>query len=79
MVRCWVLLFFHTSWSDIKPLRDCGSDEKILLFVKINPAHLLTESLKKEIKMEIRSEMSPRHVPDDIIAVPDIPVSPCTK
>jgi acetoacetyl-CoA synthetase len=33
----------------------------------------LTEALKKEINTTIRSDYSPRHVPDEIITVPDIP------
>ncbi|WP_236974361.1 acetoacetate--CoA ligase [Membranihabitans maritimus] len=43
------------------------------LFVKLSPDQDLTPELKKNIKTKLRSECSPRHVPDQIIEVPDIP------
>lgn len=43
------------------------------LFVKLKEGSELTDSLKKTIINTIRSETSPRHVPDEIIAVADIP------
>lgn len=43
------------------------------LFVQLQSGNTITEQLKKEISNRIRSENSPRHVPDEIIAVPDIP------
>jgi acetoacetyl-CoA synthetase len=43
------------------------------LFVVMNEGLSLTEELKKKINHTIRSEYSPRHVPDEVIAVPDIP------
>lgn len=33
----------------------------------------MTESLKQDIKKTLRTQASPRHVPDKIIEVPDIP------
>jgi acetoacetyl-CoA synthetase len=36
---------------------------------------LCTPEFKKEIVMRLRSERSPRHVPDEIVEVPDIPVT----
>lgn len=43
------------------------------LFVALKEGFTLTEDLKKRIAQQLRSDYSPRHVPDTIIAVPDIP------
>ena len=43
------------------------------LFVIMKPGCELTADLKTHIKKTIRSAYSPRHVPDEIIQVPDIP------
>jgi acetoacetyl-CoA synthetase len=43
------------------------------LFVVMKPGYKLDEELKKKIGATLRSEYSPRHVPDDIIEVTDIP------
>jgi acetoacetyl-CoA synthetase len=43
------------------------------LFVVMKEGNELTEDIKKEINTVLRNDYSPRHVPDDIIAVPDIP------
>jgi acetoacetyl-CoA synthetase len=43
------------------------------LFVQLAPGSELTEELVAEIKAAIRSQASPRHVPDEIIAVPGVP------
>lgn len=43
------------------------------LFVVMKEGNQLTEALKKKINSTLRSDYSPRHVPDDIIEVPDIP------
>lgn len=43
------------------------------LFVVMQDNVALTDELKKKINTTIRSDYSPRHVPDEIIAVPDIP------
>ena len=43
------------------------------LFVKLAPDHQLSEDLISRIKSLLRTTYSPRHVPDKIIAVPDIP------
>jgi len=48
-------------------------DQRILLFVKLKEGDRLTESLKQDIKNALRTQASPRHVPDKIIEVPDIP------
>ncbi len=43
------------------------------LFVLLQEGVELNQSLINEIKGTLRSEYSPRHVPDELIAVPDIP------
>ncbi|MEU7764075.1 acetoacetate--CoA ligase [Nocardia sp. NPDC049190] len=43
------------------------------LFVVLAPGAELTEDLKSRINSTIRTEVSPRHVPDEIISAPGIP------
>jgi acetoacetyl-CoA synthetase len=45
------------------------------LFVKMAAGKICTDDFKKEIVKRLRSERSPRHVPDEIVEVPDIPVT----
>jgi acetoacetyl-CoA synthetase len=49
-------------------------DERVVLFLKMKDNIQLTEALVKEIKVKIRSELSPRHVPSFILSIDDIPV-----
>ena len=53
--------------------RDVGADLEILLFVRLKPGVVFDAALEQRIKQAIRTGTSPRHVPDAIIAVPDIP------
>lgn len=49
-------------------------DESIMsLFVVLEEATELTEKVKKEIGASIRENCSPRHVPDEIFAIEEIP------
>ncbi len=48
-------------------------DERIVLFVKLHKGNSLNETLAATVKKEIRQRCSPRHVPEVIIATPDIP------
>jgi acetoacetyl-CoA synthetase len=43
------------------------------LFVQLVPGEELTDELRAEITAAIRQQASPRHVPDEIIAVPGVP------
>ncbi|SEP00851.1 acetoacetate--CoA ligase [Trujillonella endophytica] len=43
------------------------------LFVQLAPGAELTEALVGRIREAIRSQASPRHVPDEVIAVPAVP------
>ncbi|SFI59266.1 acetoacetate--CoA ligase [Thermoflavimicrobium dichotomicum] len=49
------------------------SESEMLLFVVLKNGKTLDEERKKEIKQRIRSNCSPRHIPNDIYEVPDIP------
>jgi acetoacetyl-CoA synthetase len=48
-------------------------DVRIVLFLKLEPEVSLTEDLATEIKKAIRKGCSPRHVPQKIIPIKDIP------
>lgn len=43
------------------------------LFVKIKKDIILTENIKQQINTQLKTEYSPRHIPDTIIQVKDIP------
>jgi acetoacetyl-CoA synthetase len=49
------------------------NDVRIILFILMNKNFYLTEDLFKKIKIQIRNNASPRHVPSKIIVVNDIP------
>ncbi len=48
-------------------------DERVILFVKLNPGHSLDELLIKKIVSNIRSQCSPRHVPAIILETAGVP------
>jgi acetoacetyl-CoA synthetase len=50
-----------------------GKPSYMPLFVVLRDGHTLDEALVKKIKTSIRETLSPRHVPDDVFAVPDVP------
>jgi acetoacetyl-CoA synthetase len=52
--------------------REGGAGE-LLLFVVLRDGVTLDEGLEKRIKGALRSELSPRHAPDTIVAVPAVP------
>tara|TARA_E500000331_G_scaffold86240_1_gene81884 strand:+ start:5681 stop:7651 length:1971 start_codon:yes stop_codon:yes gene_type:complete len=49
------------------------SDTRVVLFVRLRDGLTLNESLQTEIKRTIRANTTPRHVPEKILQVPDIP------
>ncbi len=49
------------------------NDIRIILFVILNPNYQLDDKLLKKLKLQIRKNASPRHVPRKIIQVNDIP------
>ena len=52
------------------------TDERVLLFVKMEMGKNLTDELVGRIKKGIREDLSARHVPAVIKECPDVPVSP---
>ena len=49
------------------------NDVRIILFIVLNAKHVFDEDLLKKIRIQIRKNASPRHVPSKIIVVDDIP------
>src|SRR5690625_2531792 len=49
------------------------------LFISLKDGDELTESLKREINEKIRNDCSPRHVPDDIILIEEVPYTLTNK
>ncbi len=49
------------------------NDIRIILFIVMQPKYNLSENLINKIKIEIRKNASPRHVPNKVIEVKDIP------
>ena len=48
-------------------------DQRVILFVKLNPGVPLTEALKDRIRKTLREKASPRHVPAIIMEMPSAP------
>lgn len=52
-----------------------GSEDALLLFVVLQDGAALDDRLKARINQALRTQLSPRHVPDEIWAVPQIPTT----
>ena len=52
---------------------DAGADGHLFLFVQLAPGRELDAGLEAEIRAAIAEALSPRHQPDEILAVPDVP------
>ncbi|MBZ0275320.1 MAG: acetoacetate--CoA ligase [Anaerolineae bacterium] len=50
-----------------------GRESYLPLFVVMRDGHTLDDDLKGRIKQKLRQDVSPRHVPDDIIVIPEVP------
>ena len=50
-----------------------GGDGRLLLFVVLRPGLELDEDLERRIRDSVRRELSPRHVPDEIRAIAEVP------
>jgi acetoacetyl-CoA synthetase len=50
-----------------------GRDARLLLFVVMKTEHELNDRLESRLRSAIRSGLSPRHVPDEIHQIADIP------
>ena len=53
--------------------QNLNNDVRIVLFLKLQNDHVLTENLKEKVVNQIRTNLTPRHVPAKVVAVPDIP------
>ncbi|MCJ7511070.1 MAG: acetoacetate--CoA ligase [Dehalococcoidia bacterium] len=50
-----------------------GSEGRLLLFVVLRSETSLDEQLQARIREKLRQEISPRYVPDEIYAIPEVP------
>jgi acetoacetyl-CoA synthetase len=50
-----------------------GDGSRMTLFVVLRDGAALDEGLESEIRRRIRDDCSPRHVPDEVVAAPEIP------
>ena len=50
-----------------------NNDTRIIVFVTLNTNKLLTNNLIKRIKLKVKRNCSPKHIPSKIIAVKEIP------
>jgi acetoacetyl-CoA synthetase len=50
-----------------------GRPSCMVLFVQLRPQHLLDETLRQRIRLALRTGLSVRHVPDNILQVPLVP------
>jgi acetoacetyl-CoA synthetase len=73
---------FYSALQDIADIQDSlvvhlddpsGGMGALLLFVQLRPGSHLDDALRSRIVCELRQRLSPRHTPDDIIGVPEIP------
>ncbi|MFZ1910500.1 MAG: acetoacetate--CoA ligase [Burkholderiales bacterium] len=53
--------------------QDWEGDVRVVLFVKLREGQTLDENLTNRIKKRIRDNATPRHVPDKVLQVADIP------
>jgi acetoacetyl-CoA synthetase len=53
--------------------QESGSDVRVVLFVRLREGHTLDDALRDRIRMHIRANTSPHHVPKVIVQVTDIP------
>jgi len=56
-----------------------GDDTRIILFVKMREGDCFNAEIAERIRTRIRDNLSPRHVPDKIQSVPDIPLTSTGK
>jgi len=53
--------------------QNINQDERIILFIKLKDNEILSEKIKNEIREMIKVKCSPRHIPELIIQIRDIP------
>jgi acetoacetyl-CoA synthetase len=50
-----------------------GGNGELLLYVQLRPGAVLDDALRRRIATALRTELSPRHIPDAIVELPVIP------
>ena len=50
-----------------------GGNGELLLYVQLRPGAELDEPLRRSIATALRTSLSPRHIPDTLVAVPAVP------
>ena len=50
-----------------------GAEGRLLLFIQLVPGKTLDGDLAGRLKAALRQQLSPRHVPDEIVTVPGVP------
>jgi acetoacetyl-CoA synthetase len=58
---------------DVPNGEDSGDGSRMTLFVVLREGAVLDEGVEAEIRRRIREDCSPRHVPDEVVAAPEIP------
>jgi acetoacetyl-CoA synthetase len=54
-------------------LERIGENGELILFVASSPGSRVDDALIEKIRKKVRADLSPRHVPDEIVEVPSIP------
>ena len=62
----------------VSQVKKDGSEERVILFLRVAPGSEFTDNLVSSVKMCIRQYLSARHVPSIVLPTNDIPVS-CVK
>ncbi len=50
-----------------------GSEGRLLLFLVLGDGIVLEDSLKVSVVRRLRAQLSPRHTPDEILSIPEVP------
>ena len=50
-----------------------GAEGRLVLFIQPAQGHEVDEDLTKRVKAALRQQLSPRHVPDEVVRVPGVP------
>jgi len=50
-----------------------GREGRLVLYLVLAPSATLDDALRAKIRSQLRSELSPRHVPDEMHQVPGVP------
>lgn len=59
--------------------QDWDNDTRVVLFVVVKSGQVFDETVEKEIKSALRTQASPRHVPDVIVVAPELPRTKSNK